>query len=173
MVMKMEELTVSEKLDLNEILTKASPLGDAEKPLRVCFICSGNTCRSPMAAAVLNALGKGRYIASSAGISAINGDSISENAVTALENAGIKSVPGNDYRSHFARRVTEETLRDCDMAVAISGAHLISLLCAFPAYAEKLSVMKRDISDPYMLGEAEYEKCLAEITECIKEMFLL
>ncbi len=169
----MEELTVNKKLDLNKILAEPSPLGDAEKPLRVCFICSGNTCRSPMAAAVLNALGKGKYIASSAGISAINGASISEDAVRALENAGIKSSPGNDYKSHFSRRVTEEILRDCDMAVAISGAHLFSLICAFPAYAEKFSVMKRDISDPYMLGLDEYEKCLAEITECIKEMFLI
>lgn len=90
-----------------------------------------------------------------------------------MENAGIKSSPGNDYKSHFSRRVTEEILRDCDMAVAISGAHLFSLICAFPAYAEKFSVMKRDISDPYMLGLDEYEKCLAEITECIKEMFLI
>lgn len=126
-----------------------------------------------MAAAVLNRLGKGRFVASSAGISAINGDSISEDAIKALENAGIPSTDDNNYRQHFARTVTEEILKGCDKAVAISSRHMMSLLYAFPAYAEKLTVMKKDISDPYMLGESEYEKCLSEITECIKEMFSL
>ena len=58
-------------------------------------------------------------------------------------------------------------------AIAISSRHLMALLYAFPAYADKISVMKKDISDPYMLGKDEYSKCLCEITECIKEMFSL
>ncbi len=168
----MEDLVI-EKHDFSKFIEKEIKDGDGKAPTRVLFICTGNTCRSPMAAAVLNALGKGKYSASSAGISAFHGDSISEDASWALENAGIVSTENNDYKNHSSRPVTEELLRECDRAVAISSRHLMSLLYAFPAYADKLTVMKKDISDPYMLGKDEYSKCLSEITECIKEMFSL
>jgi protein-tyrosine-phosphatase len=126
-----------------------------------------------MAAAVLNHLGKGKYIASSAGISAFNGDSISDDAIIALQNAGIPSTEDNDYKNHFSRAVSEWILQSCDKIVAISSRHLFALFTAFPEHAEKMSAMPKDISDPYMLGRDEYEKCLSEITECIKEMFSL
>ena len=167
------ENTVTENHDFTKLIENPIKTGDGEAPTRVLFICSGNTCRSPMAAAVLNALGKGKYVASSAGISAFHGDGISEDAAAALENAGISSTDGNDYKNHASRPVTEELLKECDKAVAISSRHLMALLYAFPSYADKLTVMKKDISDPYMLGRDEYEKCLSEITECIKEMFSL
>ncbi len=167
------ESLVTEKHDFSKFIEKPITDGDGTAPTRVLFICTGNTCRSPMAAAVLNSLGKGKYKASSAGISAFHGDSISEDAVWALENAGILSADGNDYKNHVSRPVTEELLKECDRAVAISSRHLMALLYAFPAYADKLTVMKKDISDPNMLGKDEYSKCHSEITECIKEMFSL
>lgn len=160
-----------EKFDFSKIIEKGEKLGDGKTPKRVLFVCTGNTCRSPMAAAVLNHLGKGEFYATSAGLSAFSGDSISEDAVTALENAGIPCTENNNYKAHRSRRVTEELLEECDVAVAISSRHLMSLIYAFPAYAEKLTAMKKDISDPYMLGKDEYAKCLSEMTECIKEMF--
>ena len=47
--------------------------GGVDAPKTVCFVCTGNTCRSPMAAAVLNQLGKGKYRAFSAGLSVFAG----------------------------------------------------------------------------------------------------
>ena len=167
------ENSVTEKHDFTSLIESPVKDGEEKAPLRVIFICTGNTCRSPMAAAVLNHLGKGKYVATSAGISAFFGDSISEDALQALKNAGIPSTADNDYENHFSRLIREEMLSECDKAVAISSRHLLSLLRAFPEYADKLTVMKKDISDPYMLGAEEYEKCLSEITECIKEMFSL
>ncbi len=167
------EITANEKHDFSKLIENPIKVGDGKKPTKVLFICTGNTCRSPMAAAVLNALGKGEYSAASAGISAFHGDGISEDAAWALETSGIESTDGNDYKNHLSRPVTEELLKEYDRAVAISSRHLMALLYAFPAYADKLTVMKKDISDPYMLGRDEYLKCLSEITECIKEMFSL
>ena len=168
----MEKSTI-EKHDFSSLIESAEKSVDGKTPMRVLFVCTGNTCRSPMAAAVLNHLGKGKYKATSAGISAFFGDSISEEAEAALKNAGIPSTADNDYENHFSRLINEQMLKECDKAVAISSRHLLSLLQAFPEYADKLTVMKKDISDPYMLGAEEYEKCLSEITECIKEMFSL
>ncbi len=169
----MEKSAVTEKYDFSEILNKPCPTENGENPIRICFICTGNTCRSPMAAAVLNHLGKGKYYATSAGISAFNGAPISEDAVKALENAGIESTENNDYKNHRSRLITEEILKNCDKAVAMSERHMMSLLYAFPVYAEKIMVMSKNISDPYMLGQEEYRRCLDEITECIKAMFSL
>lgn len=166
-------MDVTEILDLNILLEQPVKDGNKDNPTKVLFVCSGNTCRSPMAAAVLNHLGKGKYTASSAGISAFNGDSISEDAALALEKAGIPSTEDNDYKNHFSRAVSERLIKDCDKVVAISLRHLFALITAFPEYTEKMVALPKDISDPYMLGAEEYEKCLSEITECIKEMFLL
>lgn len=151
---------------------KPCPLGtDTEKPTAVCFVCTGNTCRSPMAAAVLNALGKGEYKAVSAGISAIPGDMISENSVSALKKAGIESTPDNDYENHRAVQISDELAERCDKIVAISKSHFMALICAFPQYAERITVMPRDIADPFLRGEEVYDECLRQITECVKEMF--
>ena len=148
--------------------------GDALNPIKVCFVCTGNTCRSPMAAAVLNELGAGGYLAMSAGLMPNVGEPISVNAQKALEKAGIPCTPDNDYASHRARRIDELMIEGCDRIIAISKSHFISLLmCTDPKNAEKIECMPRDIPDPYMGSEADYEKCLESITEGIKELFAL
>lgn len=142
-----------------------------EVPLRVCFVCTGNTCRSPMAAAALNHLGKGNYTAVSAGISAAEGEGISENAEKALERAGILPVPDNDYHRHRSRRINELICADCDRIVAMTKNHLMQLIYMFPQFASKFTVMPKEISDPFMMGQEEYDRCLRSITEGIKELF--
>lgn len=69
------ELTVV-KNDFSEIIQPDPQKGDMkeELPTRVCFICTGNICRSPMAAAALNKYGKGKYRAVSAGLAICDGD---------------------------------------------------------------------------------------------------
>ncbi len=142
-------------------------------PTTVCFVCTGNTCRSPMAAAALNQLGLGAYSASSAGLCANEGEAISENAVKALESKGIECTPKNNYKSHKARQAETEFLERFDKIVAISRGHMMSLLVNFPQLAEKITVMPEDIPDPFMQGEEVYERCLESIIHCLKELFAL
>ena len=68
------------------------------KDIRIyCFVCTGNTCRSPMAEALLNHVGAAHgFFACSRGIAAQSGAPISENACLALEAAGIASEGRND-----------------------------------------------------------------------------
>ena len=155
-------------------LTAPSKLGaDIKKPITVCFVCSGNTCRSPMAAAVLNHLGKDAYKAASAGLCAAMGDTISKNAIKALETAGIESTPENNYKNHKAMQTSEELLERFDKIVAISGSHAFNLLCSYPALAGKITSMPHDIPDPFMYGQDIYDKCLDAIICGIKEIFAL
>lgn len=142
------------------------------KTTKVCFVCTGNTCRSPMAAAMYNHLNKGSdRFAVSMGLYAYDGMPISGNAAAALEEAGIVSDRDNPYRDHRARSVNEDILAGCDYIVGISEAHTLELISRFPAIASKIYSMPKAISDPYGGGLEVYKACLAEITEGIKELF--
>lgn len=149
----------------------ADGITDADVPTTVCFVCSGNTCRSPMAEAVLNYLGKGAYRATSAGTCACDGDGITENAALALERAEIPSVPPHDYRNHRARAVSFSDIANADMIVGMTSRHALQLIYAFPEYAEKIKAMPEEIPDPFTYGEAVYDRCLELITDGIKELF--
>ena len=158
----------------NDIEAIAFPLGiehSSEAPVTVCFVCSGNTCRSPMAEAVLNYLGKGKYRAVSAGTNAIDGDGITENAALSLERAGIPSEGNHDYRRHHSRAVRASDIAHSDLIIGITARHTLQLLSAFPEYADKLRFMPADIPDPFMQSEAVYDKCLEMITEGILQLF--
>ena len=142
-------------------------------PLRVCFVCTGNTCRSPMAAAVLNHLGKGKYVAESAGIMASRGSAISVNALNALKKAGIESTADNNYEAHKARQLDMGIIDSCDKIVAVSAGHAMMIIQGYPLYASKITSLDKNISDPFGQDGDSYYNCLLEIKDCIKNMFAL
>ena len=140
----------------------------------VTFVCTGNTCRSPMAEAVFNDMARraGKDVrASSAGLYAAEGMPISENAARALEGAGVKSLPDNDYLSHAARRIEYTDLLLSDLVVGISANHAMALIGAFPEFASKIVSMDEDIPDPFGGDEAVYAACLEKIKKSIERMF--
>ena len=146
--------------------------GEFTKDIRVyCFVCTGNTCRSPMAAALLNHYGAPRGIfAFSRGIYADSGAPISENAATALKDAGIEPTGRNDYNNHRATQFTKEDFENCDGVFAISPSHADALIMAFPEYAAKIRVLG-DIKDPFM-GDIEcYRDCLSDIRDAVRTHF--
>ncbi len=160
--------------------------GSKGAPLRVCFVCTGNTCRSPMAAAVLNDLGrvpefctmcspeqmkKRRIKATSAGISAIDGMPISQNAVAALREGGIRELPDNDYSAHRAKMVDISDFALNDLIVGISSRHAMALTVNYPQFASKIVCMDEDIPDPFGGDVDDYKACLEKIRNSIMRMF--
>lgn len=152
---------------------------------KVCFVCTGNTCRSPMAEAVTNALALGNLpilardtvppsvIAVSAGLYAHDGDPISHNAVSALEQAGIEPIPSRDYHRHTAKNIDERLVEECDLLVAMTPSHAMELLLRFPAAAQRITVMPKAVSDPFGGDLARYAQCLEEITEGVRSLLFL
>ena len=159
---------------------------DLAHPMRVCFVCTGNTCRSPMAEAVLNhktrviegcsacdpleMMKKKPIRATSAGLYAM-GDPIAEHAVLALEKAGIPSLSDNYYRGHTSRSIDREIMETCDLIVGMTNEHAMRLLTTFPMYASKITCFPKDIPDPFGGSLEEYCECLANIQRGIVTMF--
>ncbi len=150
-----------------------------EQPFRICFVCTGNTCRSPMAAAVANAIvhtpefqrTSPRPIeAYSAGLYAVAGDPISSNALLALERAGIQPDAARDYRKHRAHTLTQEEAERYDLLVGISDGHAMELILRFPSLASRVTAMDPPIADPYGGDLARYERALCDIVTGVRNL---
>lgn len=133
----------------------------------ILFVCTGNTCRSPMAAAICNKLLKDEGIdikAKSAGIAAMPGEPASKNAVAAAGEIGA------DLSAHTARQVTREMIDGCDAVYAMTRAHAEMLKRAFPDCAGKISVLAGGIPDPFG-GDIEiYRHSRDTILEAVKNI---
>lgn len=141
---------------------------------KILFVCTGNTCRSPMAAALFNDMARARQeqggkraVAASAGLYATTGAPITEEAAQALLEAGVESTPDNDYRNHRAACVSEEMMAAADEVVAISGRHAMELLMRYPAHATKITTLGTDVPDPFGGELAVYRDCLCTLRALI------
>lgn len=120
-------------------------------------MCTGNTCRSPMAAALFNAYARkfGFDRAKSAGICAQDGKT-SEFAIEALRRAGLRA------RRKKAKQVDEALLKSVDATVTMTKAQAYALRDMCPDLDNIFSfsdIAGVDIPDPYGGGEEEYFAC--------------
>ena len=115
----------------------------------ILFVCTGNTCRSPMAAAMINALHHPQYYAESAGLDAFPQDGMSHGALEALRFVGTPVDVRNPYPEHRSRKIKEEYMEKATLVVGMTATHAEMLRRIFPSYKEKIISFPKDISDPY------------------------
>lgn len=136
--------------------------------MKFVFVCMGNTCRSPMAEALMNAQIKKRGMtdsyALSCGVMACEGAPANGHACEAVLKYGV-TLDG-----HSAERIKRHILEGA-LVMCMDTMLLRYVKSAFPdADAHDLceyASVEGTISDPYGLGMGAYEECAMKLNECI------
>jgi len=135
------------------------------QPKHVLFICTGNTCRSPLAEGLLRKATEGRrdFTVSSAGIAACKGAPASSETQSILRKRGASLV---GFKS---RPVSAALLHAATHVFVMTEGHLAALESRFPESADKLFLLREfagvtnkrsgtDVQDPIGMGLAAYEE---------------
>ncbi len=127
--------------------------------MHITFICTGNTCRSPMAEGLFKKIIKDRGIegitCSSCGLYAYAGDSATPEAIKA---AGELGADISEHRSRpFSQYIADET----DLFVCMTESHATAIRSVVPD--AKVIVPGGGIADPYGGDDEIYSACAADI----------
>lgn len=132
---------------------------------KVLFVCTGNTCRSPMAEYVFNDICKRNNLpfeSKSAGVCTITGLPMSENSAAVLQEAGINA------EGFVSTSIDEVDLSQTENFAVMSEDHKRILVELFSVDEKKITVM--NISDPYGGSLGRYRNCFDEIVLSVKKL---
>ena len=133
----------------------------------ILFVCTGNTCRSPMAEALCKVALARRfgclvedlvhhgYVVISAGIAAGDGAPAAANAVEVVRGRGGSLV------DHASQQVTMEQVRHADHILTMTWDHLDALLDQAPEAGHRVRLLDpagEDIPDPVGLDAQAYQE---------------
>jgi len=141
----------------------------------VVVVCTGNTCRSPMAAALLQRALQAedepvrslRVI--SAGVGALSGEAASQNSVLALKKIDI------DISSHRSQPLTNEMVSGALAVFCMTESHRAMIRRQLGAHSKNIYLFRQflprdkgsEISDPYGGSLPRYEQCRDEMIEAV------
>lgn len=155
-------------LTADEVLHAAAEL--------VLFVCTGNTCRSPLAAAfarqlTAKALGIAEadllahgFAFASAGTSTTDGLPASDGSLAAGAEAGL------DLSSHQSQPLSPELVHKSSRIFCLAASHRRNTLAEAPAAGEKITLLRpdqRDVADPYGGDLRAYRKARDEIRDAV------
>ncbi len=146
---------------------------------KIMFVCTGNTCRSPMAEALFNhilvdrAELRNHLEGASAGIYAFEGDPASPEAIEIMAKEF-----GINLKTHRARVLDIQDIRESWLILTMTQHHREMILDIYPEAADKVFTLKdftqgeaSDITDPFGLDEKVYKNCSYDIEACLLDLF--
>jgi protein-tyrosine phosphatase len=150
--------------------------------MRILFICSGNICRSPMAAVCMRHVAARRDLndltVDSAGTLGIDGASASAEAIEALGELGL------DLGPHRSQGVNAGHMEQADLVIGMTHVHLMELATMFPRSRAPRFVLRAfeesanphpdapDLADPIGKSLGFYKKQVPVITRCVEHLAL-
>lgn len=140
--------------------------------IRVLFVCTGNTCRSPMAEAILKSKDIPGIEVKSAGVYAAKGQDASPHAKNVLSE---NFIPHN----HSSTPLSEHEVEWATHILTMTEGHKSIIMAAYPTAIEKTFTLKefifadikdRDISDPFGGSQKLYNDTFRELSDLIDEL---
>lgn len=124
---------------------------------KIMFICSGNTCRSPLAEGLFKKYLQENNITDievgSAGVGAFPGDAVSINSILVAGSRGV------DISDHRARNINPEHLLTTDLFFCMSESHKLVL----SRHCDEEKIIVLNVPDPYGRPIEAYEECAKQL----------
>lgn len=130
---------------------------------RILFVCTGNTCRSPMAEAMLRAMAKQQGVpleVRSAGVSTIDGLPISAHAATTLRGKAVEPQGSS-------RALSGEAVAWADLILTMTSGHKRNLINWFPEAVDKAYTLKE-----YVNQDTDVQADIEELERLFTEMHM-
>ena len=139
--------------------------------LKIMFICTGNTCRSPMAKALMERAARDlkvqdKIICDSAGLAAAPRRGANQTAILAAQELGM------DLTGHCAKQATPQMLLEMDAVAVMTPDQYAFLKEHLPQMEGKIYLPEKGIPDPFGGTLEDYRRCLDRLNRWVRKLLL-